>query len=436
MWSRKRIDIGWSDLLFGYRQAMGAGDRASAARDAESSFTNPDRTLACLSVRSGFDLLWTELRLPPGSEVLMSAVTILDMARIVEEHGLIPVPIDVDPDTMKPNLDAFRSAITPNTRAIVVAHLFGAILDLDDIAGIAAEYNLLFIEDCAQAFDGRRYIGHCAADVVMFSFGPIKTATALAGGLMIVRNAELLQRMRRTHAAWPEQSPAEFRRRIRAYSILKLVSGKFAFTLLVKILRVLGKDLDRTLNGAVRNFPAESFFKSLRRQPCPALLRLLSRRIATFDTVRQDRRSSLGRMLADALLNQPSGTETRLERVGLTIPGAQAARHTWWVFPVCCESPPRLIARLREAGFDATCGSQMQPISAPLAHPATSPMQAASTVSTMFFLPFYPEMPDHAVLRMANIVKNGGAGCASHVEGEPAIPHSNGIQTDETHAHI
>ena len=400
MWSRKRIDIGWSDLLFGYRHAFGLGDRSSAAHAAESSLACGDQTLACLSVRSGFDLLWTELCLPAGSEVLMSAVTILDMARIVEEHGLIPVPVDLDADTMKPNLESLRRAITPKTRAIVVAHLFGSILDFDDIVAVAREHNLLFIEDCAQAFDGHRYTGHSAADVVMFSFGPIKTATSLAGGLMIVRNGELLQRMRATQATWPEQTQAEFRRRVRTYSVLKLVSGRIAFTILVRLLRLLGKDLDRTLNGAVRNFPAESFFKSLRRQPCPALLRLISRRISTFDTARQDRRTRLGRMLADALMS--AGQDH--SGAALTVPSGRVARQTWWVFPVCCENLPQLIERLRKASFDATCGSQLQPIHPPASHQVKSPAQAAAVVSTMFFLPFYPEMSERAVLQMAEII--------------------------------
>eukprot|EP00961_Rhodomonas_salina_P101196 1361985-Rhodomonas_salina.1 len=42
----------------------------------------------------------------------------------------------------------------------------------------AQAHNLLVIEDCAEAFDGLRYKGHPKSDVVLFSFGPIKFATA------------------------------------------------------------------------------------------------------------------------------------------------------------------------------------------------------------------------------------------------------------------
>ena len=49
--------------------------------------------LACLSVRSGFDLLLAALDLPPKSEVLITALTIPDMVRIIKDHDLVPVPL-------------------------------------------------------------------------------------------------------------------------------------------------------------------------------------------------------------------------------------------------------------------------------------------------------------------------------------------------------
>ena len=55
-----------------------------------------DEAIVFLSVRTGWDLLLTALALPAGSEVVTSAVTIPDMVRIIEHHGLTPVPVDVD----------------------------------------------------------------------------------------------------------------------------------------------------------------------------------------------------------------------------------------------------------------------------------------------------------------------------------------------------
>ena len=141
-------------------------------------------------------MLLAALGLPPKSEVLVSAVTIEGMVWIIQGHDLLPVPIDLEMRRMAPTLESLRRAITPATRAIVVAHLFGSLIPLDGIIEVAKRHGLLVIEDCAQAFDGGRYKGNPHADVSMFSFGPIKSATALGGGLLRVRDRKLLQRMR------------------------------------------------------------------------------------------------------------------------------------------------------------------------------------------------------------------------------------------------
>ena len=414
MWSRKRIDIGWRDLWFAARNSLGRGDRDTAQSTAEQAWSTENDTLACLSVRSGFDLLWTELNLPAGSEILMSAVTIRDMARVVEEHGLVPVPVDLNPSTMAPDPDLIRKAITPHTRAIVVAHLFGAILDLTQVATIAKEHGLLLIEDCAQAFDGHRYPGHAGSNVVMFSFGPIKTATALAGGLLVVRDPALLARMRTTHATWPEQTQGEFLRRVRTYSMLKLISGRLAFGCLVTACRMLRRDYDVMLNGAVRNFPVEGFFASLRRQPCAGLFKLLARRITTFDTERQDARAALGKLVEAAIQDGPSRVRSSAPVTTapeILIPSSGANRHTWWVFPICVPNAEPVIRALRAELFDATCGSQLQPIPAPADRPELTATRAAEVVRQMMFLPFYPEMNDAAAARMGQIVAEVLARC-------------------------
>jgi hypothetical protein len=73
MWSRKRLDIGWIDLLFGAFRVCFPLNRETAARQVEAIWPSSDNALACLSVRSGFDLLLGVLGLPRGSEVLVSA---------------------------------------------------------------------------------------------------------------------------------------------------------------------------------------------------------------------------------------------------------------------------------------------------------------------------------------------------------------------------
>ena len=68
---------------------------------------NPEqnRGIATLSVRSMLDLYLQVKNFPKGSEIIMTAMNIPDMIRIIEEHGLIAVPVDIDPGTLAPQLD-------------------------------------------------------------------------------------------------------------------------------------------------------------------------------------------------------------------------------------------------------------------------------------------------------------------------------------------
>src|SRR5260221_7617989 len=108
MWARKRIDISWSDLAFGAMRCFVPVRRECLARRVESLWSAADDTLATLSVRTGFDLLLAALELPPGSEIVVSAVTIRDMTRIIERHGLLPVAVELDTSTMAPDLERLQ----------------------------------------------------------------------------------------------------------------------------------------------------------------------------------------------------------------------------------------------------------------------------------------------------------------------------------------
>lgn len=266
MWARKRLDIGWPDLAFGLMRTARPPDEAAICRRLEQRFSPASDAMACLSVRSGFDLLLASLDLPASSEVLLSAMSIRDMARIVAAHRLVPVPVDLEPATMAPTAESLRRSMTPSARMLVVAHLFGSRTPLEPLVETARSGGLMIVEDCAQAFDGR-YFGHPKADVSMFSFGPIKMATALGGGVLRVRNAELRQRMRMRQAAWPVQDHREYLTRIGKYAALKFASCRPVLRIWMGTYELAGRDFDRMANGATRGFAGPDFFRRIRRRP-------------------------------------------------------------------------------------------------------------------------------------------------------------------------
>jgi dTDP-4-amino-4,6-dideoxygalactose transaminase len=392
MWMRKRLDIGWTDLLAGAWFVCLPGGRTAAQQKVEKEWSTNGGALACLSVRSGWDLLLGALALPPGGEIAMSALTIPDMARIAVHHGLTPVPVDLDLETAGPNLESLQRSITSATRAVLVDHLFGSRVRMEPIVAIAHAHGLLVIEDCAQAYDGGEYQGHPDSDVALFSFGPIKTVTALGGGVVRVRSPELLEKMRRRQSLYPIQPRMRFLFRLAKYALLKTLSSRVPFSALVRCASAAGFDYDRLVNGAVRGFPGTAFMAHIRQRPSGPLLALLRRRLRRFNRQRFDRRAALGRRLH------------RLLERHVFCPGAKAATHTHWVFPILAANPREVIAALRDAGFDATQGQSMAAVLPPVDRPEAAPFFTIDALAPMVFLPLYPEMPLSALETMADVV--------------------------------
>jgi len=392
MWVRKRIDIGWPDLAWGLLACCRPQNEAAIQRQVEENWSAGGDTLACLSVRSGFDLLLAALNLPPKSEVLITAMTIPDMVRIIKDHDLVPVPVDVELGTMAPQMELLRRAITPATRVIVVAHLFGGRVPLEPILAFARQHNLLVIEDCAQAYAAGEYRGHPEADVSMFSFGTIKTATALGGAVLRVRDRRVLERMRAQQEAYPRQSRWCYLRRLLKYALLKAISPRPMFKLVVFGCRVAHRDYDAMLNRAVRGFPGPGFTQRIRQRPSPPLLAVLKRRLRRYKIKRLAKRTANGELLA------------RYLRRHVPCPGAECLGHTHWVFPIVADSPSGVMAVLREAGFDATQGQSMCVVPPPADRAELQARQADETLARIVFLPIYADMPPRAVRKMARTV--------------------------------
>ncbi len=390
---RKRLDVGWPDLLFGLGACVWPGGRERMAQRLERLWSPEGRGLACLSVRSGFDALLSELDFPEGSEVLVSAITIRDMTRILEEHGLVPVPVDLDLRTLAVDLESLARAVSPRSRAILVAHLFGSRMPLEPLLGVAREHGLFVIEDCAQAYRADDYRGHPDCGVSLFSFGPIKTATALAGGLITFRDRSLRDRVAGRQAGWPVSGRGRFLTRILKYSVLKLLSYRPVFSLFYRGCRLLGASHDAVISGSVRGFAGEGFFGRIRRQPPFPLLALLARRLKRADGVEIEHRAAMAR---EAIGLMP----------GLERPGDQAPSHTHWVFPVLRDEPGLLISSLWGSGFDATRGaSSLCVVEPPADRPETEPAHARRAFSRLFYLPVHSGMKRRDLERLARAIQ-------------------------------
>lgn len=141
---------------------------------------------------TGRHALWQFLAqspLQPGDEVLVAAYNFYVIIRLLLQRGVVPVFVDIDPDTLGMDPDDLVRKITPRSRLVLVTHLFGHPADMEQITRICQGHGLQLFEDCAHAVGtrcGSRHVG-TFGDGALFSFGIYKLINTFGGGMLVRR---------------------------------------------------------------------------------------------------------------------------------------------------------------------------------------------------------------------------------------------------------
>lgn len=134
-----------------------------------------------------------EERIAPGSEVLTVAAGFPTTVAPIVQNGCVPVFVDVDLETFNVDVERLADAVTPKTRAIMIAHTLGNPYNLAAVTEIANRHNLYLIEDCCDAF-GARYDGRGVGTfgtVATLSFYPAHHITTGEGGAILTNRGSL-----------------------------------------------------------------------------------------------------------------------------------------------------------------------------------------------------------------------------------------------------
>src|SRR5213592_2398675 len=146
--------------------------------------------IACSSGTAAVHIALGALQLPPGSEVITSAITDMGSLTGMLYQGLAPVFAEVDAQTLNMDPAAARRCITERTRAILVVHHSGLAADMDAFLELGREFNLPIVEDCAQAY-GTLFQGRLAGTmgaISAFSLNHFKHITCGSGGMVITED--------------------------------------------------------------------------------------------------------------------------------------------------------------------------------------------------------------------------------------------------------
>ena len=150
----------------------------------------------CSSGTIAIELALRAAHIEPGDEVILAAYDFPGNFRSIESCKALPVLVDIDFETLAPSPESLQSAITPQTKAIVVSHLHGGLAAMSQVAALAKKHDVVLIEDACQA-PGALVENQPAGswgDICVLSFGGSKLLTAGRGGAVATNDASFVQR--------------------------------------------------------------------------------------------------------------------------------------------------------------------------------------------------------------------------------------------------
>lgn len=147
--------------------------------------------------------------LPAGAEVITQACTFPTTLSPIIIKGLIPVFVDSKVGSYNIDPEKIEAAVTPKTKAIFVSHLLGNINDMEKLAKICKQYNLIFLEDSCDIIGGK-FAGKPTgwwSDIVTTSFYAPHHMTAAGAGGMVMTNDENLAKVAKIFRDWGRALP-------------------------------------------------------------------------------------------------------------------------------------------------------------------------------------------------------------------------------------
>lgn len=151
----------------------------------------------CIGVANGLDALILSIEaldLPKGSDILVASNTYIATILAIVRAGHKPVLVEPELATFNMDPACLSQALTPNTRAVCVTHLFGKTCRMDAIGAFAREHGLRVVEDCAQSHGARlgAQMTGTFGDAGCFSFYPTKNLGAVGDAGAVVTNDDAL----------------------------------------------------------------------------------------------------------------------------------------------------------------------------------------------------------------------------------------------------
>ncbi|MBN2552655.1 MAG: DegT/DnrJ/EryC1/StrS family aminotransferase [Spirochaetales bacterium] len=152
----------------------------------------------CSSGTAAVHIALGALQLPPGKEVITSAITDMGSLTGILYQCLIPRFADIDPQTYNMDPEEVEKLINAKTGAVLAVHHSGLPADIDELRRIADRNGLPLVEDCAQAWFTRFGGQLCGTfgDISAFSLNHFKLITSGSGGMVLTNRDDLEEQVK------------------------------------------------------------------------------------------------------------------------------------------------------------------------------------------------------------------------------------------------
>ncbi len=181
------------------------GVEVEGFEDNLSHFLKSKFTISCGNGTDALYIALMALDLKKGDEVLVPSFTFVSTVEAICLLGLVPVFVDIDPDSFLLNHSLIPDSITTKTKAIIPVHLFGQCCDMLAIRNYAKKYKLYIVEDAAQSIGSKCVVNKnkktkssgTIGDIGITSFYPSKNLGAFGdGGAIFTQNKKLANKIK------------------------------------------------------------------------------------------------------------------------------------------------------------------------------------------------------------------------------------------------
>lgn len=168
-------------------------------RELERAFRNFFGFPNAFSFNSGRSSLVAALKameVGKGDEVILQAFTCNAAVNPILHVGAKPVFADID-DSLNISVEDVKKKITSRTKAVMVQHTFGYPAEVEKIKSVCLDKGIYLIEDCAHALGAKFKESYCGSfgDASFFSFGRDKIISSVYGGMVVVNNEDLVEKV-------------------------------------------------------------------------------------------------------------------------------------------------------------------------------------------------------------------------------------------------